>query len=70
MFERMQIYEFFATRCGQIEVVWDGQIEGDDTLVREFFPIPYSCYGFERDETARKQVRSSAVVCFVGKDVK
>lgn len=42
--------DFFYERVGQLEVMWDGE------LVREFFPIPYSCYDFEKDETAKKEM--------------
>ena len=49
LFDRIETYEFFADRIGQIEIFWD-----DDELVRVFFPIPHSCFQFERDETAKK----------------
>jgi rubredoxin len=50
IYTRMETYDFFHERVGQVEIMWDGE------LVREFFPIPYSCYEFELDETAKTEM--------------
>eukprot|EP01051_Picozoa_sp_SAG22_P004810 SAG22_NODE_268_length_13300_cov_161.222862_3_plen_2875_part_00 len=50
IYDRIEVYDFFMERVGQLEIVWDGE------LVREFYPIPYNCYDFEKDETAKKEM--------------